>query len=179
MNYELWIVIVIILVRNMMICICSEVYWAAMSSHKNWGNNERIHRDEHLKGIKSVTENEHLWIMKFIVVVLMYYHNVSENMEWMNSKNLTKWTCVVRSELAFAAVNCVVCSESVFTVESVLSTVNQHSLPKLCCLQWISVRCRKCVVCSKSAFATDIVLSATNSCSLLKVHCLQRINVRC
>jgi len=118
-----------------------------------------------------------LW--NFIVVVLMYYHNVSENMEWMNSKNLTKWTCVVRSELAFAAINCVVCSESVFTAESVLSAVNQHSLPKLCCLQRISVHCRKCVVCSKSAFATDIVLSATNSCSLLKEHCLQRINVRC
>jgi hypothetical protein len=34
-----------------------------MSNHKNWGNNERILCDEHLKGIKSVTENEHLWIM--------------------------------------------------------------------------------------------------------------------
>jgi hypothetical protein len=27
-----------------------------MSSHKDWGNNERIRRDEHLKGIKSVTK---------------------------------------------------------------------------------------------------------------------------
>jgi hypothetical protein len=55
-----------------------------MSSYKDSGNNERIHRDKHLKGIKSVTKNGHLWIMKLLVVVLMYYHNVSENMEWMN-----------------------------------------------------------------------------------------------
>jgi hypothetical protein len=57
-----------------------------MSSHKDWGNNERIHYDEQLKGIKSMTKNEHLWIMKLLVMVLMYYYNVSENMEWMNSE---------------------------------------------------------------------------------------------
>ena len=54
-----------------------------MSGHKDWRNNERIRRDEHLKGIKSLTENEPLWIMKLLVVVFTYYHNVSENMEWL------------------------------------------------------------------------------------------------
>jgi hypothetical protein len=95
-----------------------------MSSHKNWGNNERFIRDEHLKGIKSVTGNEHLWVMKLLIVVLMCYHNVIENMEWMNSENLAKWTCVVRSELVFAAANCVICNESAFTAEIMLSTAN-------------------------------------------------------
>jgi hypothetical protein len=95
-----------------------------MSSHKDWGNNERIHRDEHLKGIKSMTKNEHLWIMKLLVVVLMYYHNVSENMEWMNSKNLAKWTCIVRNEQVFAAANYVVYSESTFAAEVMLSATN-------------------------------------------------------
>jgi hypothetical protein len=51
----LWIVIMIILVKNMMICI-----WEM-----------------------SLIENEPLWIMKLLVVVLMYYHDVSENMEWL------------------------------------------------------------------------------------------------
>jgi hypothetical protein len=78
-------------------------------------------------------ENEHLWIMKFLVVLLMYYHNVNENMEWMNSENLAKWTCVVRSELVFAATNCVVCNKLVEATESVLSAANQRSLLKLCC----------------------------------------------
>ena len=95
-----------------------------MSSHKDWGNNERIHRDEHLKGIKSVIKNEHLWIMKLLVVVLMYYRNVSENMEWMNLENLAKRTCVFCRELVFAATNCVVCSKSVFPAEVLLSATN-------------------------------------------------------
>jgi hypothetical protein len=95
-----------------------------MFSYKDWGNNERIRRDEHLKEIKSVIENEHLWIMKLLVVVLMYYHNASEKMEWMNSENLAKWTCVVRNELVFAATNYVVCSESAFAVEVVLFVAN-------------------------------------------------------
>jgi hypothetical protein len=104
-----------------------------MSGHKDWGNNERIRRDKHLKGIKSVTENEHLWIMKLLVVVLMYYHNASENMEWMNSENIAKWTCVVRSELVFAATKCVVCSESTFAAEIVLSKTNSSPLMKVRC----------------------------------------------
>jgi len=147
-----------------------------MSGHKDWGNNERIHRDEYFKGIKSMIENEHLWIMKFLVVVLMYYGNLNENMEWMNSENLAKWTCVVcseagvpcrisivcsevgvryqiyvvrnksgvqcricvvRSESAFA-VEILLCNELVFTIESVLSVANPHSLPKLCCSQRIN-----------------------------------------
>jgi hypothetical protein len=35
-----------------------------MSDNKDWGNNERIRLDKHRKGIKFVTENEHLelWI---------------------------------------------------------------------------------------------------------------------
>jgi len=70
--------------------------------------------------------------------------------------------------------------------------MNQHSLPKLCCLQRTSVCCRKCVVSNESAFteenyainselvfAAKIVLSTANSCSLSKVRCLQGINVRC
>jgi len=92
-----------------------------MSDHKDWGNNERILRDGHLKGIKSVTENEHLWIMKFLVVVLMHYHNVSENMEWMNSENLAKWTCVVRIKLVFVPQTVLSVANQVFAVEFVLS----------------------------------------------------------
>jgi hypothetical protein len=60
----------------------------------------------------------------------------------------------------------------------VLSATNQRSLPKLCCLQWTSVRCRKCVVSNESVFVAElcclqrmsfccrIVLLAVNQCSL-------------
>lgn len=53
----------------------------------------------------------------------------------------------------FSKLNHVVYSESVFSIEIVLSAANQCLLPKLCCLQQISVCCRNCVVYSESAFA--------------------------
>ena len=88
----------------------------------------------------------------------------------------------------FSLSNRVVCSESVFGAEIALSAVNQrsppkvrvllwicHSLPKLSCLQWISMHCWKCVFYSKFviryrnwvvynglAFTTERVCSAAN-----------------
>ena len=113
-----------------------------------------------------------------LVVVLMYYNNVSENMEWMNSENLAKWTYVVCSELVFVAANCVVCSESgfrcrivlsaamqVFAAEFVLSVANMHLLPKVCCLQRTGV--------------AESVMSAANLYLLPKLCWSQRINIRC
>jgi len=138
-----------------------------MSGHKDWGNNERIHRDEHFKGIKSVIENEHLWIMKFLVVVLMYYGNVNENMEWMNSENLAKWTCVVCSEAGVPCRISIVCSE--VGVRYQIYVVCNKS----------GVRCRICVVRNKSAFAAEILLSTTNWCSLSEVCYLLQIRIRC
>ena len=154
-----------------------------MSDHKDWGNNDKILHDRHLKGIKSVTENEHLWIMKFLVVVLMYYHNVSENMEWMNSENLAKWTCVVRNKLEFATANCVVYSESGFrcricVVRSevgvrcriVLSTTNQVFAAELCCPQRSKCSLQNCVVRSEASVRCWICV---------QVCCPQWTGVRC
>jgi hypothetical protein len=88
----------------------------------------------------------------------------------------------------FSLPNCVVCSESAFPAEIALSVMNQlslpkvcvllwicHSLPKLSCMQWISMHCWKCVFCSKFviryrnwvvynglAFAAESVCSAVN-----------------
>ena len=50
----------------------------------------------------------------------------------------------------FSLLNRVVYSESVFVAKIVLSAANQHSLPKLRCLQRISARCPKCVFYSES-----------------------------
>ena len=69
----------------------------------------------------------------------------------------------------------VVYNELAFIVKSVLSAANQRSLPKRCCLQWIcdllpKLSCLqriticywKCVFCSKSALVAKKVLSAMN-----------------
>ena len=62
--------------------------------------------------------------------------------------------CVFCSEFVIRCHNQVVCSKLAFTVEMVLSSVNQRPLLKVCCLQWI--------------------------CDLLpKSSCLQRIRIRC
>jgi len=59
-----------------------------------------------------------------------------------------------------------------------LSAANQCSLsklcglrlPKLCCMQGISVRCQNDVVCSELPFAAEIVLCAVNHRSLPKIE---------
>ena len=92
----------------------------------------------------------------------------------------------------FLLPNRVVYSESVFAAKIALFEANQHSLPKLRCLQRISIRCRKCVfyseymihcrnwaVRSELAFAAESVLAIANQRSLSKLCCLQRISVRC
>jgi hypothetical protein len=74
--------------------------------------------------------------------------------------------CIVCSESAFAAENGVVCNDLAFTAKVVFSVASQCSLPKLCCVQWISAHCWK------------FVLSAANQRSLPKLCCMQRISVR-
>ena len=111
--------------------------------------------------------------------------------------------CVVCSELVSLPI-CVICSEGIYAAEwcclqrisfrcrIMWSAANQCSLPKLRCLQWLSIRCRNRVVCSESAFAAESVLSAlnlwfttetelsaANQCSLSKLNCLQRISIHC
>jgi hypothetical protein len=46
----------------------------------------------------------------------------------------------------FSLSNCVVRNELAFTTKIVLSVANEHSLPKLCCLQRINIRCQNSVV---------------------------------
>jgi len=60
----------------------------------------------------------------------------------------------------FSMPNCVVCSES-------------SSLSKLCCLQWISVRCWSCVVCSGSVirWRNRVTCSAISICCQKRVGC--------
>jgi hypothetical protein len=55
-----------------------------------------------------------------------------------------------------------------FAAKIELCAANQRSLPKVCVLQRISVRCRKCVFYIKLAFAAESVLAAVNEHSLLK-----------
>jgi len=87
--------------------------------------------------------------------------------------------CVFCNEFVIRCQNHVVCSELAFSAEMVLSSTNQRpllkvcclqgicdSLPKLSCLQRISVRYQKCVL--QRIFD-----------SLPKLSHLQRISVRC
>jgi hypothetical protein len=137
------------------------------------------------------------------------------------------WSCIVCSEFMIRCRKCVfcskfvihcrnwvVCNELVFTAELcvlqriwdevVLSAVNQHSLPKLCCLQGnydsllessclqrINIHCNKCGGCSEVAFTAEIVAPATKqfllpncaACSepvfAAKLYGLQWISFRC
>jgi hypothetical protein len=89
------------------------------------------------------------------------------------------WRCVVCSEFVIRCWNWVVCSELAFAAESVLAVANQRllsklcclqrkcdSLPKLSCLQRISIRCRKRVGCNDKAFATKIEVPVVKKFSL-------------
>ena len=79
---------------------------------------------------------------------------------------------VVRSESTFAVEmvlsvakqfsvsNCVGYNESVFTFKIVFPVAKQCSLPKVYCLQGISIRYQNGVVSSESEFTVKIVLSA-------------------
>jgi hypothetical protein len=68
---------------------------------------------------------------------------------------------VLSAAKQFSVPNCVGYSESVFTFKIVFPTAKQCLLPKVCCLQGISVRCQNGVVSNESDFTVKIVLSAT------------------
>jgi hypothetical protein len=100
--------------------------------------------------------------------------------------------CVVCSELTFAAKSVLSVVNLWFTIETELSAANQCSLPKVCVLQRISIRCRSCVVCSKSvircwnwvacgelAFTVKSALAATKWHSLPKLRRLQWNSFHC
>jgi hypothetical protein len=115
------------------------------------------------------------------------------------------WKYVVCRESAFAGKSVLFAVKLWFTFETELFAANQCSLSKVCVLQWIcdslpklnclqriSIRCWKCVVYSESAFTVEVVLStpevwlaieielpAVNYLSLLKACWLQRISIRC
>ena len=91
----------------------------------------------------------------------------------MNPCSLPKLCCLQRTGVP--CWKCVVCSESTFDAEIVLSAANWCSLPKVCCLQQIcdslpdlsslqqiSIHCWKCVGCSELAFAAESLLSTAN-----------------
>jgi len=84
--------------------------------------------------------------------------------------------------------NCVVCNDVAFATKIVLSAANQRSLLKVCCLHWIcdslpklsclqriSVCCWNWIVYNELAFTTESVLVVTNQRSPLKMCCLQWI----
>ena len=71
----------------------------------------------------------------------------------------------------------VICNESEFGVEIVLSSANQPTLANLCCLQQISVCYSNCVVWSELVFVGQFLLSSAISCLMPKLCCLQQIRV--
>jgi len=98
---------------------------------------------------------------------------------------------VVCSEFVIRCRNGVFCTELVFAAELCVVERNFDSLPKLCQLQWISIRCRNWVVCSEFvircrnwvfyselAFAAELCVVQRNCDSLPKLCRLQQINIR-
>ena len=100
-----------------------------------------------------------------------------------NDSGVHYQNCVVHRETGFAAefcwsqrirfllMNCVVHNYLAFSAKSVLSAVNLYWLPKLCCLQRISVHYRSCVVCSGS------VIRCRNrvACGESSIRCQKRV----
>jgi len=71
--------------------------------------------------------------------------------------------CFAAESVCSAAnANCVVYSKLTFTVEVVLSAVNQRSLPKVCYQQRICDSLPKLSVCGELTFIAKIVLATVN-----------------
>lgn len=90
-------------------------------------------------------------------------------------------------------INCVVYSELAFAAKIILCAANQRSLLKLCCVQWISIRCQKltclqrvsvrwwklCYLQRVSVCCLNCIMCNESALIVKNLCCLQRINIRC
>ena len=148
-----------------------------MSNHKDWGNNERIRRDEHLKGIKYVTKK---WTL---APKCKSKHGMNEFKKKKNLPNELVLSaanqlpnCVVRSESGVLCRICVVRSESGFRCRIWLV----RSDLGVCC--WIGVvrsesgvRCWIRVVRKESGVHAELCCPQRIRCSLSNLCGPQRI----